>query len=151
MHTTKKCITNIWLDLDATLLSELHTQFTNTRLSVSSSQTSNKQYCCIKKTAHRGAAGGRNPTRGKKQLFFSFVNGPLAVLVFDAKTNFQKPQLLSSDHETHTECVSKEIQCHRLNVLFIHCAAWRFVAASVEFQRLLRRQQIRLLDKQNVG
>lgn len=53
-------------------------------------------------------------------MFFSFVNGPLAVLAFAAKTNFQKPKQLSSDHETHIESVGKKkkIQCHRLNVLF---------------------------------
>lgn len=113
-----------------------------------------RQYCCIKKQCTKEPQGAEIQQQGKKTTyFFSFVNGPLAVLPFDAKTNFRKPKLLSSDHEKHRFffLVKKKKTSHRLNVLFIHCAAWRFDAASVKFERLLRRQQIRSLDKQSVG
>lgn len=82
-------------------------------VSVSSSQTSNKAILLHKtnSTTHTEEPQGarnqaREPTEEKKHFFFfSFVNGPLAVLAFAAKTNFQKPKQLSSDHETHSESV----------------------------------------------
>lgn len=114
-----------------------------------------RQYCCIKKTVHQGAAGGRNPTTGKNNnLFFFICQWPLSSAAVSRKNTFFENQNCSAvimKNAFFFYLKKKQKTSHRLNVLFIHCAAWRFDAASVKFERLLRRQQICSLDKQSVG
>lgn len=110
-----------------------------------------RQHCCIKKQRTEEPQGAEFQQEEKNNLFFlSICQWPLSSAGVWRKNKFSKHQNCSAVIMKHTQSAfRKKIQWHKLNVLFIHCAAWRFEAASVEFERLQRRQQIPLLDKQS--